>query len=256
MSHIDWKPSRYVKGVLVCVPAFGQQMTAHTGQSLYNLAQFLTFKNIPNSMCWLSAADIGEVRNLVLTKWYDGHPEYSHLLFIDADMEFPTALVRDMLGFGKPLTGCLYARRQWPATAVGRTFTDGDTVDDVKQGFMKVAGTGAGVMLIARHVVERMLDIMPEIIDRNVSGHPGAATLEESKSTRLIRAFDPFVDERGVKLSEDLAFCARWRACGGDVWANVNHLIGHIGTMNYAIRYADYLETKAAAKLAQLRVVA
>ncbi len=51
-----------------------------------------------------------------------------------------------------------------------------------------------------------------------------------------------------MKLSEDLAFCERWRLCGGEVWANVNHLIGHIGPYNYAIRYADYLENKAQEK--------
>ena len=240
----DWKPTKHLTGVLICVPAFGQTMSAHTAQSLFNLCQFLTFKNIPNTMCWLSAADIAEVRNIVLTKWYDGHPEFSHLLFVDADMEFPVALVADMLGFGKPLMGCLYARRQWPATAVGRTFNQG-SVDDIVDGFIKVAGVGCGVMMIARHVVRTMIDKMPEILDSEISGHPGADTLQESQSKRLIRAFDPFVDERGVKLSEDLAFCERWRKCGGEVWANVNHLIGHIGPFNYAIRYADFLENKA-----------
>lgn len=242
---MSFTPSRHVKGVLICVPAYGQMMTANTAQSLFNLCQFLCFSRIPNTMCWLSAADIAEVRNIVLTKWYDAHPEYSHLLFVDADMEFPVSLVKDMLEFGKPLMGCLYARRQWPAKAVGRTFDDSDTVDSLDHGFMRVAGVGGGVMLIARHVVDRMLAKMPELVDKDISGHPGADTLKEAKS-RLIRAFDPFFDDRGVKLSEDLAFCARWRSCGGDVWANVNHLIGHIGTFNYAIRYADYLENKAA----------
>lgn len=238
----EFKPSKHVKGVLICVPAFGQMMTAQTAQSLINLVQFLTVSKIPNSMCWLSAADIAEVRNIVLTKWYDGSPEFSHLLFVDADMEFPTALVRDMLEFGKPMMGCLYARRQWPAVAVGRTFDDNATPSSLTNGFLKVAGIGAGVMMIARHVIDVMLAQMPEIIDTNVSGHPGA----ESLNGRILRGFDSFVDDRGVKLSEDLAFCERWRRCGGDVWANANHLIGHIGPFNYAIRYADYLETKVA----------
>lgn len=241
---MSFTPSRHVKGILICVPAFGQVMTAHTAQSLFNLCQFLTAHKIANSMCWLSAADIAEVRNIVLTKWYDGHKEYSHLLFVDADMEFPVALVKDMLEFGKPLMGCLYAKRQMPAVAVGRTFEHDEKLE---RGFMRVAGTGAGVMLIARHVIDVMLKQMPEILDKDVSGHPSRQSLDESGSTGLIRAFDTFFDERGVKLSEDLAFCERYRRCGGEVWANVNHLIGHIGPFNYAIRYADYLESKAKA---------
>lgn len=235
--------SKHVKGVLICVPAFGQNMAAHTAQSLCNTVQWLTFNEIPNSMCWLSMADIADARNLFLTTWFDGYPNFSHLMFVDADMEWPVALIEDMLAFGKPLMGCLYARRQMPAVAVGRTIPGNESLTD---GFMQVYGMGAGVMLISRHVVTKMLDKFPELIDTNISGHPGQATLQSAKSRRLIRAFDPFFDERGVRLSEDLAFCERWRRCDGEVWANVNHLIGHVGPFNYAIRYADYLENKAA----------
>ena len=194
----------------------------------------------------ISAGDIEEVRNLVVTNWFDQHPQLSHLLFVDADMEFPIKLVADMLAFGKPLTGCFYAKRKWPAEAVGRAFREG-SVKDLVEGFMKVAGVGGGVLLISRHVIQTMLEKLPEIVDNDVSGHPGNATLSQG---RLIRAFDKYRDERGVKLSEDLAFCDRWLRCGGDVWANVNHLIGHIGPFNYAIRYADYLENKEREKAA------
>jgi hypothetical protein len=96
-------------------------------------------------------------------------------------------------------------------------------------------------MMVSRHVVGTMIGKMPDIVDRNISGHPGRDSLKD----RLLRCFDPLLDDRGVKLSEDLAFCERWRRCGGEVWANVNHLIGHIGPFNYCIRYADYLEGKA-----------
>lgn len=215
-------------------------MTANTAQSLYNVGQLLTLKNVPNAICWLSAADIAEVRNISLTKWYDQHPEFSHLLFVDADMEFPTALVRDMLDFDNPLTGCFYSRRQLPATAVGRCTSKHDKLADLKDGFLKVAGVGGGVMLIERSMIRTMILHMPEIVDKEISGHPGVDTLSADK--RLIRAFDPFFDERKVKLSEDLAFCERWRKCGGEVWANVNYHIGHIGTFNYKIRYADSME--------------
>lgn len=238
MDHI-WKPKKHVTGVMICVPAFGGMMTANTAQSLFNLCQFLTAHGVPNTMCWISAADIAEVRNIVLTKWYDGHPEFSHLLFIDADMEFPVGLVRDMLDFQGHLMGCIYSRRQLPNTAVGRMLRKDDKLADIEKGFLRVAGVGGGVMLIDRQVVQMMLKTMPEIIDLEITGHPGNETLDASNSKRLIRAFDPFVDDRGVKLSEDLAFCERWRKSGGIVWANVNYHIGHIGTFNYCIRYAD-----------------
>lgn len=234
-------------GILICVPAFGQSMCSLTGQSLFNVAVRLSHPackiNLPVSMCTMSAAEIAEVRNLFLTTWYDGpHKHFSHLLFVDADMEFPAELVLDMVKFNQPLMGCLYAKRMYPAKAVGRCFDTDQTVDDIKQGFMQVAGVGGGVMMISREVVTKMIEKYPEIVDKDVSNHPGAELL----GGRLIRAFDPFVSKNGQRLSEDLAFCERWTNCGGEVWANVQHRIGHIGPHNFAIRYADFLENKAA----------
>lgn len=229
------------------MPAFGEQNHAKTTQSLYGVAQLLTAHNIPNAMTTVSAGDIEEIRNIAITTWYDAHPEFSHLMMIDADMSFNIDLIKDMLSFGKPLVGVFYARRQFPAVAVGRSFNEG-SVDDLVDGHLKVAGVGGGVLIISRHVVSTMLDKLgDEIIDTDIAGHPGAQQLPKG---RMIRAFDKYRDAKGKKLSEDLAFCDRWMRCGGEVWANVNHLIGHHGMHNYAIRYADFLENKAAEKAA------
>jgi len=102
-------------------------------------------------------------------------------------------------------------------------------------------------MLVAGHVCSVVVKKSPVILEKDVCGQPSEESLYAAGSTGLIRAFYTFFDDRGVKLSEDLAFCERWRRCVGEVWANVNHLIGHIGPFNYAIRYADYLESKAKA---------
>jgi len=43
----------------------------------------------------------------------------------------------------------------------------------------------------------------------------------------------------GARLSEDYAFCHRWRQCGGTVYANVAHEISHVGLHRFAARYSD-----------------
>lgn len=239
-------------GVLVCCPAYGQNITAHTTETLYCLSQWMTAEKIQNRFSWFSMADIAEARNIFLTNWYFGAKELSHLFFVDSDMHFSPYLLRDMLNFKKPVTSAIYARRQMPARAVGKMLTPDDTVDDVKDGFLKVAGTGCGATLIYRAAIEQMIRKMPEICDTRIEGHVARETLKAANAPYLIRAFEPMMLPTGEKISEDLAFCQRWRDCGGDVWANVNHLIGHVGPFNFAIRYADYLETKARdAKMAE-----
>lgn len=228
--------------VMVCVPAYGQSVTAQTMESLFTLAQFLTINQVRNQLSWFSAADIVEVRNLFLTVWYDAHPQFSHLLFIDADMGFPPELIRDMLKFNKPLTGAFYARRQMPASVVGATLNADHTIKDVKQGFLPANYVGAGIMLIQRSMIKQMLEKKPELIDALPSVLANATPFPIK---RLIRAFDTILED-DRRLSEDVSFCYRWREeCGGEVWANVDHKISHVGPFDYHLRYAGVLENKA-----------
>jgi hypothetical protein len=47
-------------------------------------------------------------------------------------------------------------------------------------------------------------------------------------------------------LSEDVSFCSRWReGCGGEIWANINHKISHVGPFDFHMRYQGVLEAKA-----------
>lgn len=234
-------------GILICVPAYGQTMMAQTAESLYSTAQWLSQEKIPNRLSWYSAADIEDVRNLFVTVWYDGHPQFSHLLFVDSDNGFHPMLIRDMLRFNKPLMGVLYAKRRMPASVVG-TVHEGHSIKDVVSGFIKATGIGCGVMMISRQVIKTMLEKMPELIDSIPS------TLSEAtpdlKLKRIIRVFDKIRDGN-LRLSEDMSFCHRWRECGGEIWANVDHRISHVGPFDYAIRYQGVLEAKAAAQKEQ-----
>lgn len=277
-------------GILVFVPASGQQMMAETAKSLYNLAAYLTGAKIPHTLTWVSAADIEDIRNLAVTSWYDGHPEFSHLLFIDADMGFPCDpdygkpnLIRDMIRFDKPVMGCFYAKRKGEPEVVGTA--DAHTLADVHHGFLKVTGIGCGVMMIERGVITKMLDTIPHISDRITSLL--ARGCPDLKLQRIIGAFEKLKtdermlnearintdllqalgrgeglekatgdwlqaikdnrmhDGRRLRLSEDMSFCWRWiNQCGGEIWANVNHRISHIGPFDYAIRYQGILEAK------------
>jgi hypothetical protein len=228
-------------GILICVPAMGQQMCAATALSLFTTAQYLAQKNIPCSMTWYSAADIEEMRNLFVTAWYDTQPEYSHLLFVDADMGWEPGLINDYIRFGKPLVGCFYARRSMTPSVVG-TAPEGHTIKDVVHGFIPSTGMGAGLMMISREVIKTMLEKMPDLIGGSnyvANNTPGM------NLTRMLHVFDK-IREPALQLSEDMAFCYRWQQCGGELWANVRHKISHIGPFDFHMRYEGVLEAKAA----------
>ncbi len=227
--------------IMICVPAYGQSVSAQTMESLFSLAQFFSFNQVRHQLSWYSAADIVEVRNLFLTTWYDCQPQFSHLLFVDADMGFEPHLIRDMVKFDKPLTGAFYARRQMSPSVVGAALHPDHSLKDVVHGFLPANYVGAGVMLIKRSMIRDMLEKMPQISDALPSVLANATTMPLK---RLIRAFDCILagDRR---LSEDVSFCARWReGCGGEIWANVDHKISHVGPFDFHLRYAGVLEAK------------
>lgn len=228
------------KGILICVPAYGQTMYAQTAQSLFALGQYLTREGIRSQLMWYSGADIEEIRNLFVTAWYDGKPEFSHLLFVDSDMGFPYELIKDMMWFNKPIMGTLYAKRKAEPSIVG-TLPAGHSTKDIAYGFMKSEGIGTGVMMISREVITTMLEKIPNL-SRPIQSSLAEAS-PEMGLTRIIHAFDKIKNHQ-YQLSEDMSFCRRWVAIGGEIWANVAHRISHVGPFDYAIRYQGIMEAK------------
>lgn len=233
-------------GILMCMPAYNQMVQACTTESIFSTGQWLTAQGILNQMAWFSAADIVEVRNLFLTMWYDARPEYEWLLFIDADMGWHPKLIRDYLVFAKPLMGTFYAKRQMEPSIVGSVHNEDHTAKDIVDGFLRASDLGGGLMMINRSLVRTMLEKMPHLSD------PHSWLLEKTAKpfglTRILRAFDPIIDERDGRvrrLSEDVSFCHRWRECGGEVWANVDNKISHVGPFDYHLCYGGVLRRKA-----------
>jgi hypothetical protein len=231
--------------ITICIPAYGNQISVATFNSVSGLLQMFMAKGIQGSLAAFSYPDVAEARNILLTGWYDGIPASTHLLFVDSDMGFGTDVVSDMVMFNEPMVGALYTRKvipvQWAASGLGD-----NAIVERRGGFMKVAGLGMGCFLIRRDAVDLMLQKMPELSDTRMKFHAAKEMIPD----RIIRAFDGFDnpdDQTAGKMSEDLAFCCRWRQCGGDVWAAIGYTIEHVGQYSYRANYLQIVAEKEAA---------
>jgi hypothetical protein len=236
--------------VFIFVPAFGQVVSATTFLTTHAIQQTLASKGIGGSVSTLSFPDIAELRNMVLTIWYDTMPDADYLLFVDADMGVPPDIVLDMIMFNEPIIGTIYPQRKvplsWAGSGTGAAFTER------RGNFMEVEGIGFGCTLIRRDVPKIMLEQMPDLVDTRLNLHPAGETLKSQGANRMIRAFEKLdLPERGL-ISEDLSFCVRWRRCTmpdgttGRVWASIGHRISHVGPFDYAGRYLDVVEAMQA----------
>lgn len=233
--------------LFIFVPAFGQIVSATTFLTTHALQMHLHAKGIQGGISTLSFPDIAELRAMAMTIWYDTMPDSSHLLFIDADMGFPPEMVTDMLLFNEGVVGTIYPQRKMPLSWAGSG--TGSPTTQRRGGFMEVEGVGFGCTLIRRDVVTTLIEKMPHLIDNRLALHPAGDTLRGAGTTRLIRAFEKLdLPDRGL-VSEDLAFCIRYRQCGGSVWAGINYRISHVGPFDYSGRYLDSVEAAEKAAL-------
>jgi hypothetical protein len=86
---------------------------------------------------------------------------------------------------------------------------------------------GTGFLMIRRHVLERMCQ------------HPAYASLQFFKEHSLdalagspnrFALFECMIDQKtGTYLSEDFAFCKRWTDIGGEIWADLESRLDHVG---------------------------
>jgi hypothetical protein len=185
-------------------------------------------------------------RNTLVAKFLDNE-QASHLLFVDADIAFEVTQVVRMLRFDADLVAGIYPLKQllWdmdtaahaeagepietaPLRYVG--FACQGSEFESRDGFVTGVYAGAGFMLIRREVLVRMIAAYPET--RYTAAHTQPVPLASPNQYAL---FDCIIDpETGHYLSEDYAFCRRWRKIGGRLWLDTRGELTHIGAHEFA----------------------
>lgn len=207
--------------VFVFVPAYRGSLSAVTFETSHRLMSTLISKGVQTGIATHSWYDIAELRNMVLSVWYDVMKESTHILFVDDDMGFPPQMILDMLTFGEPVVGAIYPKRTSPMVWCG----SGIEAAEYRPGFIEVEGVGGGVLLIRRDAIDKMISAYPELI----GDYMVLNDMKAAGGTRTLRFFDQFVVPGEGKAGEDISFCRRWREIGGTVWASVAYDIQHVG---------------------------
>ncbi|MET0294408.1 MAG: hypothetical protein ABW042_05270 [Phenylobacterium sp.] len=180
----------------------------------------------------------------------------SHLFFCDADIGFRPEHVFRLLDSGKdlvagvcPLKDLDWERARRAALAgeadlkasatrfVLRFLPNPNNEVEVHDGFARVSYAGTGFLMIARRVVEAVANAHPELVAK-------MGDMSSSQSVHML--FETMIEpETGEYLSEDYAFCRRWRDLGGEIWADITPRLTHVGRATYSGALLDVLTPKA-----------
>jgi hypothetical protein len=115
-----------------------------------------------------------------------------------------------------------------------------------RSGFVKVRYAGTGFLMIRRAALEKMCRHYPQLKYRRDHSIDAAAASENR-----FALFDCMIAEDGTYLSEDFAFCKRWVDIGGEIWADLNSKLNHVGPMTFCGELASQFAAAPSAPAAQ-----
>jgi hypothetical protein len=174
------------------------------------------------------------------------HKPATHILFIDADIGFAPENVFRLLDADKDVVAAVCPLKQidWDkarraakadvadlqAVSLGyvvRFLPNPTNSVHVENGFAQVAYGGTGFLLIKRHAMQSICDAHPELRAK-------MGDMADTLANEAVMIFDTMVEpETGQYLSEDYAFCRRWRDLGGEIWADFEARLTHVGHAAY-----------------------
>jgi hypothetical protein len=232
--------------LVVATPCFGGQISALYAASLFKLQKLARGYGDLNLKVLFKDGDalITRARASLLAQFLDDVAA-THLLFLDADIGFEPEQVVRLIECGAEMCAAVYPikRIDWakvkssiasdrpdPAAAsLGYVFEVDDPSAVVERaGFVKVRYAGTGFLMIRRTALEKMCAHYPQLKFKR--DHSTDAAIQSDNRFAL---FECMIAEDGTYLSEDFAFCKRWTDIGGEIWADLDSKLSHVGPMTF-----------------------
>jgi hypothetical protein len=229
--------------LVVATPCFGGQVSSIYASSVFRLQSALRAKSNAELKVLLRDGDalITRARANLVTQFLDD-PSTTHFLFVDADIGFTPDQVFRLIESGADVVAGVYPIKRVNWDKARRTIESGrpnvaaaalDYVLEINDpdrvvvvnGFTRVRYAGTGFLMIRRHVFEKMCAAYPSLQFFREHSHDALAG-----SLNRFGLFECIIDpESKTYLSEDFAFCKRWTDIGGEIWADLESRLDHVG---------------------------
>lgn len=224
--------------LFISTPCYDAMMTMQYTMSLLNLVQELNKNKIEFVIDFIGNESlIPRARNTSLGRFIKSN--FTHLLFIDSDIEFQADAVIDFIKFDKDVVCGVYAKKSYNWNRLiysmqtepnsnenlcsrGLDFNyniDGKKI--IKNGkFIKAKHASTGFMLIKKEIIDTLCDVHKELLIKpdNLSNN----------NDEICGLFCCMIKNK-TYLSEDYSFCERVSDIGGEIWINIYHNLNHIG---------------------------
>ena len=187
-----------------------------------------------------------------------GNPNYTHLVFIDVDLQFNKESILKLIWHDKDVVTASYPIKEinWEKVKEGalkdldskdlmeygsryvvHLTKPGETQINIDNGALECLEAGTGFMVIKRKVFDKMFKKYKKL---KYKDDTGALNGEEVENAYAL--FNSYVDDDGRFLSEDYGFCRYWQKIGGKVWVDPTINLVHFGRIKYTGKMLEFLK--------------
>lgn len=194
--------------VMLATTAYDTPAAAYTF-SIARSRQALSDAGIASAYLLLQGnCHVDDARNSVVRDFLES--DCQELVFLDADVDWEPKHLVQLCGRDLDLVGGVYPYRREGGETMPVRLKDGARIEN---GLLEVEGLPTGFMKIKRHVLEAIAAQSPKYWDKIYL-------------TALV--FDrPDPDEAGTRWGGDIAFCNKFTAMGGKIYADAELRLGH-----------------------------
>ena len=236
--------------ILICTPCYGGMCTEGYMMSIVKLMAEFSKRNITAAIKTIGNESlISRARNALASDFL--RSDFTHLLFIDSDIEFEPIQVFRLLIHNKSISCAAYPIKNINYDKIahlqpknsddikkhGIEYATHIHNPDIKNGWFKTKYAATGFLLISHNVFERILHKNPDIRYNNQVKGYGMVELYE---------FFPVGIDKDTReyLSEDYYFSKLAINTGFDIWCDAKSKLTHIGTHKFEGDLNNYLQRR------------
>ena len=256
---VDISEPRYK--IFVATPVHSE-CSIHYTQALLKFQKQCMMNSIMVSFSLLKSSLVTQGRNLCVANFLKDPTNYTHLLFIDSDIDFKFDTIMKMLKFDREVIATPYPMKHihwdqiWDRVQKGKI----KNIEELKRaghafpikldnqkgkeipvvdGVIEVSHAPTGCMLIKKQVFDKMIKAYPNDKIEQATIVNGKALIDEYNYNFFDTIHDP---ETRKYYGEDFGFCKKWTAIGGKCYCYVSDDITHVGEYAYNGKLMDNLD--------------
>jgi len=247
--------------IFVATPVHSE-CSIHYTQALLKFQKLCMMNSIMVSFSLLKSSLVTQGRNLCVANFLKDPANYTHLLFIDSDIDFKFDTIMKMLKFDREVIATPYPMKHihwdqiWDRVQKGKI----KNIEQLKRaghafpikldnqkgkeipvvdGVIEVSHAPTGCMLIKKQVFDKMIKAYPNDKIEQATIVNGIALIDEYNYNFFDTIHDP---ETKKYYGEDFGFCKKWTAIGGKCYCYVSDDITHVGEYAYNGKLMDNLD--------------